>query len=376
MRDTASTFARIEFSSGGGFGAWVLSSINLLRHCERMGWTPVLDYHAGCENPFFDPTWGNNMWEQYFEPVGGVSASALRARVDDPGDPLDAADLATLGQDEALRIIEEHPESVYTFTFGHWRHHPPEDLRAWYDDQRREGRRTVARWIRPKAHILEKVEAFRRKHLDGRRVLGIHMRGTDLHYAPPVSPAEYFDEIADFLATEPEARIYLATDQAQYLALMKKRYGNRVVAFDCDRSTTSVAPFELDELSPYKKGEDVLIDILLLSRCDFLLKGASNVGELAMYFNPELRCRDLSLDKRRAFGQDYGAGWDVVSNRPAWELIGTRDLEAVAADAASQSVGQALLYLLRREIRSRIVRGVRWARRRWALRGPRTGLRA
>ncbi len=363
--DQISPIARLEFSSGGGFGAWILSSINLVRHCERAGWTPVLDYHSGCENPFFDPAYGNNMWEQYFEPVGGLSVSELDARLADPEDPLSPEHVVGLGQAEALRIIEEHPESVYTFTFGHWRLNPPEDLAGWYDDQREQGRRTVGAAVHPKPHIVEKVEAFRRSHIGDRKVLGIHMRGTDLHYAPPVSPAEYFEPIAKYLEAEPEARIYLATDQAQYLDLMQERYGDRLLAFDCDRSTTSVAPFELEEISPYKKGEDVLIDILLLSQCDFLLKGASNVGEFALYFNPALCCLDLSLDKRRAFGQDYGSGWDVVSNKPAWELVGKGDLATVRDDAASQSIGQAAAYFLRREVWSRVVRSVRWSRRQW-----------
>ena len=44
----------------------------------------------------------------------------------------------------------------------------------------------------------------------------------------------------------------------------------------------------------YTKGEDVLIDCLLLSKCDFLLKCTSAVGEYALYFNPQLRCIDLN----------------------------------------------------------------------------------
>jgi hypothetical protein len=47
----------------------------------------------------------------------------------------------------------------------------------------------------------------------------------------------------------------------------------------------------------YRKGEDVLIDCLLLSRSDFLLRCQSNVGELATYFNPELPVIDLQYSR-------------------------------------------------------------------------------
>ena len=44
----------------------------------------------------------------------------------------------------------------------------------------------------------------------------------------------------------------------------------------------------------YRKGEDVLIDCLLLSRCNYLLKCTSAVGEFATYFEPSLSCIDLN----------------------------------------------------------------------------------
>ena len=53
-------------------------------------------------------------------------------------------------------------------------------------------------------------------------------------------------------------------------------------------------PFELEDGNGYRKGEDVLIDCLLLSRCNYLLKCTSAVGEFAMYFNPDLLCTDLN----------------------------------------------------------------------------------
>ena len=117
---------------------------------------------------------------------------------------------------------------------------------------------------------------------------------------------------------------------------MQNRYGGRVVSTDCLRSTDHVAPFEMRESTPYQRGEDILVDMLLLSRCDFLLKGVSNVGEMAMYFNPQLECKDLSLGKVAAFGESYFRGWHHQSTRPAWKLIGKTDLSRVADNVASR----------------------------------------
>ena len=41
-------------------------------------------------------------------------------------------------------------------------------------------------------------------------------------------------------------------------------------------------------MNAHSKGKQVLLDTLMLSRCDFLLKSASSVSEFAIYFNPQL----------------------------------------------------------------------------------------
>ena len=64
------------------------------------------------------------------------------------------------------------------------------------------------------------------------------------------------------------------------------------------RSSGDLPAFLFEDVSPYKKGEDVLIDILPLSRCDHLLKCAASAGEYALWFNPDLSCTDFALKSR------------------------------------------------------------------------------
>ncbi len=62
------------------------------------------------------------------------------------------------------------------------------------------------------------------------------------------------------------------------------------------RSTTRINPKNMNDGRGYQRGEEVLIDALLLSKTNFLLKCTSNVGEVAIYFNPSLKALDLSYD--------------------------------------------------------------------------------
>jgi hypothetical protein len=343
-----------------GFAACLLTVLNYARYCEREGLAPVVHIDGSCGTRFLDPEYGDNVWEQYFEPIGPFSSAELQRIL---AAPARAGALQVRRADASLPSrIKADPDSIFTWTFGRWRTSVPQDMGAWFDEQRRKGREAVRRFVRVKPRVLEKVDRHYDRHMKGEHVLGVHIRGTDLRYAPPVSPAEYFGPIERYLEEHSGARIFLATDQVQYLELMKQRYGGVMQHYDCLRSPTSTAPFNLKTGSPYGKGEDVLVDILLLSRCDFLIRGASNIPEMAIYFSAGLESEDLSLDKRFAFGQDYLDRWSPLATRAAWEMIGNTDLERVSKHAASQNALQKLGYELRR-IWAAVVRNRRSIRR-------------
>ncbi len=353
---------------GAGFAACVLTVLNYLRYCEREGLVPVVQIDESCRSRFLEAHYGDNAWEQFFEPVGPWSSAELQRLLDGPDAAAYAARLRHVN-DSLPDAIKADDDSIFTWTFGRWRTHPPDDLRGWFDEQRRKGRETVRRFVRVKPHVQEKVDLFVARDLQDAHVLGLHMRGTDLHYAPPVSPAEYFDPIDRYLGAHPDALLYLATDQVQYLDVVRRRYGDIVLSYDCLRSSTATAPFEMDEGSPYRKGEDVLIDILILSRCNHLIRGASNIPEMAIYFSDGLESLDLSLEKRFAFGQDYMGRWSSLAARPAWEMIGRTDLDEVHAASSAAGGAGRFGYEVRRALASvrrpwrRLRRAIRRARR-------------
>ena len=151
-----------------------------------------------------------------------------------------------------------------------------------------------------KPHILAKVDSFEREYFAGKKIIGIHMRGTDKGSAKLspelmriIKPREYFPYIDDYTRKHGYCRIFVATEQQQFLRQMKARYGDRILSYEAIRTSGLRNPFQLQG-SGYRKGEEVLIDCLLLSRSNYLLKCTSAVGEFAMYFNPNLACVDLN----------------------------------------------------------------------------------
>jgi len=340
---------------GTGIGAMVLITMNLVRYCERMNYYPLLDFRDGCQSPFYDSSQSADLWTQFFKPISSLTIGDIEELLR-TGSIIED-NIYRLSPAKALVIAEQDQESIYSYPFGIWRAKDLGSIDAWYALQRAKGRETLAMYFGFKKEIAQKAADFFESNR-GTFNLGIHIRGTDLHYAPPVAPAEYFEHIDKTIINHPESKIFIATDQLQYIEVMEKRYGSRLFYFNCFRSDNNQAIFDRPEIGPQTKGEEALIDVLLLSKCDYLIKGSSNLSEMAIYLNPNLECTDLSYKKIKAYGEDYGINWSTHSNKTAWELVGNGNIEVVAKDVTGQSIWQSMNYQIRKKAKlTRIIIG-------------------
>ena len=101
-----------------------------------------------------------------------------------------------------------------------------------------------------------------------------------------------------------EYRIFLLTDDERYLAYLKGLYGERVIATDCQRTSTAVGTHYLPSVDPFKAGREVVGDVYLALRADqFIGSGGSNVSAL------------IALMKRWAPGNCVLIGESVLAVR-------------------------------------------------------------
>ncbi|MBL7197375.1 MAG: hypothetical protein ISS47_04710 [Candidatus Omnitrophica bacterium] len=293
--------------SYAGFFAYVTFALNQLRYCEENNYFPVVYFGPLSEdgpNAFYDERYGDNSWDYYFEPVGGISFDEIRRRIRDPKDPLSRENITELTTNNLWNLHAYNSKSIYNYPYGHYKDVHLGDMDTWYEQQRSKARYYLSKYVRPKEYILAKVEDFWAQHLEGFNILGIHMRGSDkgTQDSTPrlmriVTPQEYFPHIDRFVRKSPNCRIFLATEQSQFVEEVRARYGDRVILRDVIRTSKfgrGTCPFLSNKNDSYLKGEEVLIDCLLLAKSDFLLRCTSAVGEYAMYFNKNLKCLDLN----------------------------------------------------------------------------------
>ena len=165
---------------------------------------------------------------------------------------------------------------------------------------RQERSAAAAIWLRPSTRVSEMAAQAWTSMRINRPVLGLHVRGTDKRIGRSVEPASYFRFADAWLLHHPEGSLFLATDDREAIRAFRSRYDTRRLAFQrgvprgtCDirgsceySNPMSRARTSTDGVAPL--GDSVLIDALLLGRCDFLVKSKSAVSEFAIYFSPRL----------------------------------------------------------------------------------------
>ncbi|MBQ6786605.1 MAG: O-fucosyltransferase family protein [Lachnospiraceae bacterium] len=123
--------------------------------------------------------------------------------------------------------------------------------------------------------------------LEGRRTIGVHIRGTDYkqnynNHPMYVSEEEYIQAIDDLIKKQHYEQIFLATDDQDILNYMIMRYGKKIIYYnDVKRvSGTESVAFSEDNRknNKYKLGVEVLRDMLTLSYCDAIVSGVSQVS--------------------------------------------------------------------------------------------------
>ena len=232
---------------------------------------------ANASNPlcdaYYDASSTTPSWEQYFEPVYGVSARwAGSSHPTDSIDPLSIGELPGVAAWN-LQARAEAAEPIYPATFAQSlfsRASRAAQVAAWVRPNREIGAALAAEW----AGVLLGSPA-------GTPVLGVHMRGTDKFLRRKVDPTLYFPLVDAFIdhhaARGAHALVFLATDDASYQNLTLTRYGRRVrqqMGGALVRATgTSAVWQERDPAQAHSRGRQVLLDTLLLARCAVAQRG-------------------------------------------------------------------------------------------------------
>jgi hypothetical protein len=150
----------------------------------------------------------------------------------------------------------------------------------------------INKYLVVRENVISEVESFCNQHFAGRRVLGVHYRGTDKVRESPVFAYDSVKRnIEHYLELFPDTEcIFLASDDMNFIENMERASIGRPIIYrnDSCRARDGNSIHESADTDKYKINWDAIVNCLILSRCDALLKTASILSGWSKLFNPRL----------------------------------------------------------------------------------------
>lgn len=161
---------------------------------------------------------------------------------------------------------------------------------------RQRGNYLIQKYIKVKPYVQRLVDNFYNTNLTNAFLIGIHYRGTDKSAeATPVTYDQVYKTLQKKIASLKGAtyKIFVATDDQNFLNFIKSKYSN-IYYTDSARSSNGAPLHTAHNRSPFKQGLECLTDVLLLARCNTLIRTASNMTISVSMFNPNSEFISLS----------------------------------------------------------------------------------
>ncbi len=269
----------LDWGDAGFFSNW-LYALTHVAYAKEKGWIPVIDmrnYHTLYSEKH--PVNGTrNTWEYYFEqPVDTRTAYRSGRFVLSAGSGRKKLYMPFVETDEKLELVPERARKLMS---------------------------SAADYVHVRSELLSSFEKWEKMHFAGKRVLGVHWRGTDKRTPPPghrsTTPLEaLLPAVRNLCDRRKPDLVFLASDETGIRERIEEAAGVPVVQTDARRlaagDTRGLHLAKVRRARPnhrYLLGLEVLRDAWLLSRCDFLVHGHSNV------VNAALLLRDHPFDDR------------------------------------------------------------------------------
>ena len=252
-------FYIIQRKKGGGLFSNLLFVLNHLAICEKLKLIPIVDMYnfEGFYNEINKVNKTLNSWEYYFNQTSKYKLEDVY---------------------QSKNVIFSSSE-----TFKNYKLRAFKKFKDLYN--------AYKKYIRMNTAIIKEAnENFKRLKIDRYNTVGLHWRGTDHKFLPnhpqPPSRKQIFNKIDKILKNKKRKKIFLVTEDPEYLEIMKKKYGKKVLYLNSFRSSKSSDFSNFNRNNHrFKVGKESLIEVLILSKLNYLVCSESNISDFAKFIS-------------------------------------------------------------------------------------------
>ena len=248
---------------GCGLGAEMSIILSLL-YLYEIGVYCGLEVDFEKEGHYYDPRYGDNWWNYYFEPL-------------------------SIGDPKGAEFIEK----------------PTNLLIAEYFLTREENNFLLKKHIHFKKHLLDRVDSFISNHFQDNYIIGVFHRGTDKYQEAPLTPYEVIfqqieRQVRNIEPIHPNYKIFATSDEEPFIQSIQKRFPNRVVYLPDKVRSSNGKPIHLNAPNPYQSGEDALVDAILFSKTHYMMRSSCTLALISTFLSPTTP--DFEFNKKYYFG--------------------------------------------------------------------------
>ena len=260
-------------------------------------------YMGGIKKCLYATDVEENPWLHYFEPLNEYTVEDALA-----GEHL-ISDIFQVGnQQHSISIATDSQEVLNDFIITSLEDYNPlilhhmirmcvgDDVLINLMKKHRRQVFNVLKRINIKKEIKKKVVDFKEENFTSDIMIGVHVRGTDKagerHETVNFGLRLYLSELERNLKRAPNAKIFLATDSQEVVDLFTLLFSKeKIIIYPSYRMEkyNDSTPIPLSSHASPARGEEALIEGLLLSQCNFLIGSDSNMSMCPLYFNPTLK---------------------------------------------------------------------------------------
>ncbi|WP_019500308.1 TIGR03032 family protein [Pseudanabaena sp. PCC 6802] len=319
----------IKSHQDGGFFSNFNKVLNWLSRIDRECNVWVDWMYTGTESAFrYGDAIGENIWEIFFEPISNavpVADAVVQDLYIDFTMTGAGAHLMYLGTD--FQSVRNRYGQIFT------------------------------EFIRVRSELQAEAERIYAELMDGYFCIGVHKRH-QLHrvedfYLQPVPIPNIIDAIRKVMPSTGKVRVFLATDEEDAIAAFSEAFDDRLIYQAEAARSPAVARQEIHWNREYRGsylGKQVLMDALLLARCQILVHGVSNLSTAVLMMNPQVQTVYLYQDDQGQT-QIHAPQTPPFADRPASIVDPAQALFDRARYAKHYNMGEEAELSLREAIR-------------------------
>ena len=176
-------------------------------------------------------------------------------------------------------------------------------------------------------NILNEYRSIKKKKLIG-KILGVHFRGTSYKRSPghpfPSTKKQMIQIIDFYLKKKKFNKIFLATEEKNYLEFLKKRYGNKLIFLNNVYRSNKNDAFKIypRKSHRFKLGKEIILETMLLSCTDHFIFVNSNVSSAAIAFNLNNKQKRILIDNGNNSKNQFVAQWLWYLKKSLPQILG------------------------------------------------------